>query len=573
MRPRPSPVRLTIALALVAIVTGGAIIVTRLGATPEAIAAPEIGASVAPRKGGTVRRAWPRKRHARRPHGRLGKWLAKQVGSGGAPPSGMFVAAPSIRGERGETLVYAPAVTPGPLSLVRSFEIPEDDPSYERLLNFSWVYDSALAAMAFSAQGDRRSADELLSQLAALQRTDGSLEYVFDTYSGASVPLFRSGTNAAVGLATVQYRLSFGSKRWDEMANLTARWLLTQQERTPGHPAEGLLYGGPDASWMSTQHNIYAYFFLRRFYQATVDDLDGVIPIFECVQKDPDGTTWAVFGYDNRNPYQVVFPAFATNHLSPTTLDGPPPDVFEPGRHHAVFRVAFPPGNVVWHLGTLQDVAREKKGPACEAGLVVAPPAPGPPLTDFADAAEQIARGIERVLLVDDATGLHFIQGYDDRVLPADAQALGILFLLDRGDVAAAQRVADYLVGRLLTVGRSILLSGDPATYNMTYESTGPFLGFRPYADAAGPDVVWMEGTSESRFALAVLGGATQAIDDAVRTWRDVTWQDREGLLGADRALFDPDFNEYHVWPTSAATSWYLLSLADPGRSIFTTVP
>jgi hypothetical protein len=527
----------------------------------------------APRKGGRVRRAWPRRKRGRRPHGRLGKWLAKQVGSGGAPPSGLVVAAPSIRGERGELLVYAAATTPGPLSLVRSFEIPPDDPSYERLLNFSWTYDSALAAMAFAVQHDRRQADELLSQLAALQRTDGSLEYVFDTHTGASVPLFRSGSNAAVGLATAQYRLAFGARRWDELAYLTARWLLTQQENDPAHPAEGLLYGGPDVSWMSTQHNIYAYFFLRRFYQATADDLEGVIPIFECVQEDADGMRWAVFGYDNRNPYQVVYPAFATNHLSPTTVDGPQPDVFEPGRHHAVFRVPFPEGNVVWHVHTRQDVARRKKGPACEAGLVVAPPPPGPPLADFADAAERIARGIARVLLVDDATGLHFIQGYDDRVLPADVQALGILFLLDRGEPAAAARVADYLLQRHLAVGRSVLLSSEIPTYNMTYEAAGPFLGFRPYADAASPDVVWMEGTSEARFALALLGGATQSIDEAVRAWRDVTWGRREGLLGADRTRFDPAFNEYHVWPTSAATSWYLLSLADPARSIFTTAP
>ena len=46
-----------------------------------------------------------------------------------------------------------------------------------------------------------------------------------------------------------------------------------------------------------------------------------------------------------------------------------------------------------------------------------------------------------------------------------------------------------------------------------------------------------------------------------------------EGLLGADRTVFDPDFNEYHVWPTSAATSWYLLSRATPADSVFVTVP
>jgi hypothetical protein len=43
--------------------------------------------------------------------------------------------------------------------------------------------------------------------------------------------------------------------------------------------------------------------------------------------------------------------------------------------------------------------------------------------------------------------------------------------------------------------------------------------------------------------------------------------------LGADRTVFDPDFNVYHVWPRSPATSWYLLSHADPTVSLITSQP
>jgi hypothetical protein len=62
-------------------------------------------------------------------------------------------------------------------------------------------------------------------------------------------------------------------------------------------------------------------------------------------------------------------------------------------------------------------------------------------------------------------------------------------------------------------------------------------------------------------------------LDGSIDHWRQVTQAARAGLLGADRTVFDPDFNEYQVWPTSAATSWYLLSHADPTASLFTSQP
>src|SRR5581483_3209283 len=62
------------------------------------------------------------------------------------------------------------------LQLVRSFDIPTDDPSYVRLLNWSWTYDSAITAAAFTVSGYSSEAQQLLDQLAALQHTDGSIE-------------------------------------------------------------------------------------------------------------------------------------------------------------------------------------------------------------------------------------------------------------------------------------------------------------------------------------------------------------------------------------------------------------
>jgi hypothetical protein len=82
-----------------------------------------------------------------------------------------------------------------------------------------------------------------------------------------------------------------------------------------------------------------------------------------------------------------------------------------------------------------------------------------------------------------------------------------------------------------------------------------------------------MEGTGEARFALASLGAPTDALDASLASWQAVTEPLREGLLGSDRSVFDPAFNEYHVWPTSAATSWALLSRVPPADTVFVRVP
>jgi hypothetical protein len=145
-----------------------------------------------------------------------------------------------------------------PLQLVRSYEIPVDDPSYSRLLDWSWTYDSAVAAAAFASTGDKANSAQLLDQLAALQHTDGSLELAFNVASGESAPIFRSGTDAWVGLAAATYDQAFGSSRYLDTEQRAADYLISLQD------GSGLVRGGPDVKWSSTQHNLIAYTFLIR---------------------------------------------------------------------------------------------------------------------------------------------------------------------------------------------------------------------------------------------------------------------------------------------------------------------
>jgi hypothetical protein len=111
--------------------------------------------------------------------------------------------------------------------------------------------------MAFSIVGLQSAAEQLLDQLAALQRTDGSIEEAFDVADGTTEPIFRTGVIATVGIAGSLYDQDFNTSRYLAMEERAASYLQSLQG------TDGLIRGGPDVTWYSTQHNLLAYAFLR----------------------------------------------------------------------------------------------------------------------------------------------------------------------------------------------------------------------------------------------------------------------------------------------------------------------
>ncbi|HEX3691176.1 MAG TPA: hypothetical protein VHV28_15860 [Solirubrobacteraceae bacterium] len=260
------------------------------------------------RVGGRVHEAWPRTGR-KSPRSALARWLARQVGPAevrpctehvngkvvkcrrkraprsGAPlsggqPGGSKAHATSARAPEGisedmHPIAYAasgPSSTPtgstgtSNLQLVRSYSIPTDDPSYARLLNLSWTYDSAVTAAAFTAFGATSEAQQLLDQLTALQHTDGSIELAFNVSDGTTEAIFRSGTIATVGLAGSLYDQRVKTNRYLSMEERAASYLISLQG------ASGLVRGGPDVAWYSTQHNLLAYAFLTQLGNELVGD-------------------------------------------------------------------------------------------------------------------------------------------------------------------------------------------------------------------------------------------------------------------------------------------------------------
>jgi hypothetical protein len=149
------------------------------------------------------------------------------------------------------------------LTLVRSYLVPAADPASARLADRGWIYDSAVTAAADAAGGQVADARVLLDQMAELQRPTGALGFSYDVRTGTGDALERTGAVAWVGLAAVQYRTTTCSDRYDALMDGVAGWLLERRVTDPAAPGRGLMTGGADVSWISTEHNLEARAFLN----------------------------------------------------------------------------------------------------------------------------------------------------------------------------------------------------------------------------------------------------------------------------------------------------------------------
>jgi hypothetical protein len=202
-------------------------------------------------RGGRVRPAWPRTRRDEAPDFPLTRWLARQVGpdtSGGAARAA--ATSPSA-------VDFVGGIEKGKLALIRSFDIPTSSSYHGRLNNLSWTYDNALAAIAFIDADAKSQAEQILDQLSAVQLTDGSLDFAYNVSSGKGSGEVRSGALAWVGIAATYFRRTYGSTRYDPLIAGVAKYLLDLRA------SSGLVKGGPDVSWVSTQHNLLTVAFLR----------------------------------------------------------------------------------------------------------------------------------------------------------------------------------------------------------------------------------------------------------------------------------------------------------------------
>ena len=184
----------------------------------------------------------------------------------------------------GPLLDFLPGDGKTNLRLVRSFDVPADDPAAERMANLSYTYDSAIAAVALINAGEKAQAEQLLDQLAALQRTDGSIDYAFNTQDGSSLP-------------ALQHRRDRLDRRRRRDVPLLLRLEQVRGPRrrqrhagcSPASSPSGLLCGGPSVAWVSTQHNIIAWYLLMLVTDRLPSGLDA-----KAVTATRDGMSTAI---------------------------------------------------------------------------------------------------------------------------------------------------------------------------------------------------------------------------------------------------------------------------------------
>jgi hypothetical protein len=461
------------------------LVATALMAVSASASTPPEHHGQAHRVGGKVQRAWPYR--GRAPRAPLARWLARQVGPAKVMPCRRRVGHKVVRchrakpphgpvglsGSSGNLAVAAAAPPPGPLAssaqvptgsstlqLVRSYGIPTDDPLYPRLLNWSWTYDSALTAIAFTAVGESSEAQQLLDQLAALQHTNGSIEQAFNVATGEAEPIFRSGVIATVGIAGSLYDQEFHTTRYLSMGERAASYLLSLQGTA------GLIRGGPEVTWYSTQHNLLAYAFFKLLGNELLADGNGSL------------------------------------------------------------------GN------------------------------------SYLNTSNAIISGITNNMTVYNAAGVYFIEGLGNDVQALDADALGVMYLQDRGDTYDAQKVLSYAQSAFAVSGRSIVKSGNPATFNETYSAAGPFSGFAPFIGSEAPNLIWTEGSAEMLVAAAGLGQSTSTLAASLQALAAVTPGEAPGEAN-QTVTSNPYEEEFHVWPSAAAGAWTLIALDKPTFRLF----
>ena len=376
----------------VAALATGALIATGAASAPASPTGTGDAQAVAAKKGkkGKVHKAWPHKKDGKKPHSKLARRLAKQVGPVKLKKHHKRSAGLSLREA---PALRATGTSPGvvgttdgsgnKLWLVRSFNIPPKDPLYADLTNYSWTYDNALATIGFVADKDRSQARQLLDQLALLQNKNGSFNFAFDVATGASSEVVRSGAVAWVGLAGTAFADKYGDKSYDAMVGSTIDYLLSQRN------AAGLITGGSGVSWASTQHNLLAAELLReaealtkgshKFGSCTAATLAAARKDLEAaIDKNLYVTDSATRGHfregqdDNRIPIDVQAlggmyfdsrkDARAEPRSAGTSPSGPASTsrrarrtaaVEQGQRHEAVPRPGSP--NLIWSEGTIES--------------------------------------------------------------------------------------------------------------------------------------------------------------------------------------------------------------------------
>lgn len=161
---------------------------------------------------------------------------------------------------------------------VKGFAVPACDPlstSSGRPGQRVYVYDSSLAAIALHLLGETGLSGKIVSALGERVSKEGALEFSYDLERGFLGNWYvRTGSVAWAGYASlVEGDLSLPKKIFPFLASLQVN---EKNGFAKEDPRSGLLLGGigtfeeesfqkGKVDWVSTRHNVEAYFFLKKY--------------------------------------------------------------------------------------------------------------------------------------------------------------------------------------------------------------------------------------------------------------------------------------------------------------------
>lgn len=186
--------------------------------------------------------------------------------------------------------------------LILSYRLPESDPAYPYISGKSFIYDDALAVIAFTMKGEYKYSEYILSAMERLLNENGSIWFSCNTQNSWPSPedhhgaVIRSGALAWAGYAPVYYLLSrqieepgfaendYLAGQYLAMAEKIAGYLKNRQITDKKDKRYGLVTGGEGSyvleyssetknveevfretaiDWVSMEHNIDAFFLFR----------------------------------------------------------------------------------------------------------------------------------------------------------------------------------------------------------------------------------------------------------------------------------------------------------------------
>lgn len=144
--------------------------------------------------------------------------------------------------------------------------------SYDNIPDRCWIYDEALAIMAFTALGRTDMARKILDTLQLIQNQDGSFYFSY-IISGLEPTTDRkyTGTIAWLAVAINFYRNFTGDKSYIAMQWRILNWLASQQVVDKTKPAYGGVSLGVRDDAFSMEHNLDTYsafyFYGNRYFR------------------------------------------------------------------------------------------------------------------------------------------------------------------------------------------------------------------------------------------------------------------------------------------------------------------